>query len=149
MKVASKLGRALLPLIGLIISLLLLKVNKNNFVVFIGTKAAQLEFDQLILPVRFVYLDKNQQIIKIWNNTKVNDRQYVLKFFNFENKEILPTNQELIDQYFSILEKTNPFDKGFIFYQDTTTRNSSLSNKGLKIELRESDLGLEEIYTYI
>lgn len=149
MKVASKLVRVLLPLIKLIIGLLLLTVNQNTFIVSIGIKAAQLEFDQSILPVRFVYLDKNQQIIKIWNNTKANDRQYVLKFFNFENKEILITSQELIDQYFSILEKINPFDKGLIFHQDAITKNSSLSNKGLKIELRESDLGLEEVYTYI
>lgn len=147
MKLASKLLRALLPLIFLIMSLPQLLAKKElNIVV---AKTAQVKFNLAILPVRFVYLDEQKQISKIWNNTTINDQQYLLKFFDSSNRELTVNNQQIIEQYFTILESTDPFDEGYIFDREIKTYSSNTAIQDLKIELKSSSLGLEEIYTYI
>ena len=147
MRLASKLLRALLPLIFLITSLPLLVAKKElNIVV---AKDTQVEFNLAILPVRFVYLDEQKQISKIWNNASINDQQYLLKFFDSENREIKINNQQIIKQYFTILESTNPFDEGYIFDRESNKYSSNTAIQDLKIELKSSSFGLEEIYTYI
>lgn len=147
MKLASKLLRALLPLIFLIMSLPQLLAKKElNIVV---AKDVQVEFNLAILPVRFVYLDEQKQISKIWNNTTINDQQYLLKFFDSSNRELTVNNQQIIEQYFTILESTDPFDEGYIFDREIKTYSSNVPVQNLNIDLKSSSLGLEEIYTYI
>lgn len=147
MKLASKLLRALLPLIFLIMSLPQLLAKKElNIVV---AKTAQVKFNLAILPVRFVYLDEQKQISKIWNNTTINDQQYLLKFFDSSNRELTVNNQQIIEQYFKILESTNPFAEGYIFDRASTKYSSNTAIQDFKIELKSNSLGLEEIYTYI
>ncbi|NMA30026.1 MAG: hypothetical protein GX943_03155 [Candidatus Pacebacteria bacterium] len=149
MNTASKLARALLPLIILIMTLPLTKICKNHKRLCSAIQAAELEFNQSILPVRFVYLDNNQQIQRIWNNAKIDDQQYILKFFNSLNQEIAIVDETLIKQYFLILKLTKPFEQGFIYDREHPLEKNNVSDKQFKVELRKSTFGIEEIYTYI
>jgi len=149
MRIVSKLIRALLPPIFLIATLPqpIASIKSSNFIS--GIRASDVNFQQAILSVRFVYLDNQQNIVKIYNNAKLTDFQYLLKFFASSGQEMAVINQELLDQYLQILEVIDPFSEGFIFTQENQFVQQESLDKTFEIDLRHDNLGLKEIYTYI
>jgi hypothetical protein len=126
----------------------LIIVSKKSSVSFSG-QAVDLDLNLAILPVRFVYLNSEQTIVKIFNNAKLFDSTYVLKFFDEANREINITDQKILEQYFAILETCDPFSEGFIFSLENELDRQQSSPNSLKVDFRQNELGLEEIYTYI
>lgn len=61
-------------------------------------EASNINFSQSILPVQFVYLDNDFSIDKIWSNISATDSQYVMKFFDARQKEVL-INNNLVSDY--------------------------------------------------
>lgn len=149
MRRTSKLFGVLLPLIFFITILPMLIAQIKLNAVVVEVKAAQVELNLTILPVRFVYLDENQQIIKIYNNARVDDQQYLLKFFDASNQEIIVSDQKIMERYLIILENINPFQEGFIFDSELNDDSKNLSRTNFTLELKKNNFGLEEIYTYI
>lgn len=108
--------------------------------------STDVNFVLTILPVRFVYVENNE-IIKIWNNVKKDDTQYVVKFVDQNEKEITPT-EKLYSQYFSIIEDLDVFEHGTIYDEDTRI-SKKISTDKIHIQVNENPFEKEEIYTMI
>lgn len=67
--------------------------------------SSDMQFGQSILPVRFVYLDQEGDVGKIWSNVSQDDSQYVIKFFD-EKKQEMPPSRYLVAQYFKAGQET-------------------------------------------
>ena len=93
--------------------------------------ATSTTMSQSILPVRFVYLEKNGAIDSIWSNVTEKDSLYVVKFFDIEKKEVL-TEQSMLLKY---VEKSRTA---------TVSRQSTQETKFVK-----TDGGIEEIKTIV
>lgn len=102
-----------------------------------------IDLEQSILPVRFIYLDSEQNIIKIWNNVGPFDRAYVIKFYT--NTSEIEIDQDLIERYTNLLSQIDPFKYGYI---STNENNTSLLRQH-EINLLIINDGYEEIHTYI
>ncbi|HBI34133.1 MAG TPA: hypothetical protein DEA43_03030 [Candidatus Moranbacteria bacterium] len=93
--------------------------------------ATNTTMSQSILPVRFVYLEKDGAIDSIWSNVTEKDSLYVVKFFDKEKKEVL-TQQSMLLKY---VEKSKTA---------TVSRQSTQETKFVK-----TDSGIEEIKTIV
>lgn len=93
--------------------------------------AANTTMSQSILPVRFVYLEKDGSIDHIWSNVTEKDSQYVVKFFDIKQKEI-STEKNMILTY---VEKS----KKDIVSRQSTQETLFLERAG----------GIEEIKTVV
>ena len=114
-----------------------------------GTQSSgstDVNFVLTILPVRFVYVENNE-IIKIWNNVKKDDTQYVVKFLDKNDKEITPS-QTLYTQYFRIIEEINIFEHGTIYDENIKISKKTYTDN-IHIQVNENSLEKEEIYTMI
>jgi hypothetical protein len=63
-----------------------------------SASAANTTMSQSILPVRFVYLQKDGNINRIWSNVTEKDEVYVVKFFDEKKKEV-PMDKKNILEY--------------------------------------------------
>ncbi len=80
--------------------------------------ASEMKMRQRILPVRFVYLEKDGSIDRIWSNVRENDDEYIVKFFDTKQKEVSPTKLLLDDYQLHISredKKTAQLDKSVHF----------------------------------
>ena len=106
------------------------------------------EFKLTILPVRFVYVNDLNEIIKIWNNVKGNDRLYVLKFFKEDEKTEISENPLLKRKYLEAMKGLDAFKKGVIYSQEGIKSKENYAQR-IKVDFSNSSTGTEEIYTYI
>ncbi|MDD5463529.1 MAG: hypothetical protein PHP62_00045 [Candidatus Moranbacteria bacterium] len=93
--------------------------------------ATSATMSQSILPVRFVYLEKNGAIDSIWSNVTEKDSVYVVKFFDKEKNEV-STEQAMLLKY---VEKSK---------KATVSRQSTQETKFVK-----TNSGIEEIKTIV
>ncbi|HAS00256.1 MAG: hypothetical protein US57_C0004G0006 [Candidatus Moranbacteria bacterium GW2011_GWC2_37_73] len=93
--------------------------------------ATSTTMSQSILPVRFVYLEKNGAIDSIWSNVTEKDSAYVVKFFDKEKNEV-SMQQRMILKY---VEKS----------KETTVSRQSTQ----EIKFVETKNGIEEIKTVV
>lgn len=110
--------------------------------------STDVEFKLTILPVRFVYVNDLNEIIKIWNNVKENDRLYVLKFFKEDEKTEISENPLLKRKYLEVMKGLDAFKKGVIYSQEGITPRGNYAQR-IKVDFSNSSTGTEEIYTYI
>lgn len=115
--------------------------------VFAAPSSTAITFKQVILPVRFVYVDSNGQINNIWNNVTTIDDLYVVKFFNNIDKSEIPQTDSLIERYTEIISNTSSFNQGEIYKINKLSSNNSKINN-LDISFQYTTLGLNEIHTY-
>lgn len=107
-------------------------------------QAANVSFGQSILPVRFVYLDKQGGIKNIWSNVSVNDKAYVVKFFDDKTKKEVSRNEKLLGEYQkSIVRKEEQIfpDKELFAKTDKKIQ--------LSIDFIKKDNSLEEVQTIV
>jgi hypothetical protein len=135
------------------------KMFKDNILLFLvivfllffsfskNTLAGEVNFSQAILPVRFVYLNKDN-IENIFNTAGSWDSVYVVKFINQEEKkEIVPTEKNFTDYQNFVCRRNVEFGvlKDNISY--------SLKNKtdfvDFKIDFVRKGSQLEEIHTLV
>jgi hypothetical protein len=64
---------------------------------FQSASAANTTMSQRILPVRFVYLQKDGNINHIWSNVTEKDELYVVKFFNEKKEEVLMDKRNILE----------------------------------------------------
>lgn len=83
---------------AIFLSIILAEFFVSVFLFPYSVKAANLNFSQSILPVRFVYLGKNNEIEKIWSNVSEKDGAYAVKFFNDKLKEVV-INEVFLNSY--------------------------------------------------
>ena len=110
--------------------------------------STDVEFKLTILPVRFVYVNDLNEIIKIWNNVKENDSLYVLKFFKEDEKTEISENPLLKRKYLEAMKGLDAFKKGVIYSQEGITPRGNYAQR-MKVDFSNSSTGIEEIYTYI
>ena len=115
--------------------------------VFAAQSNTQTVFKQVILPVRFAYVDTQGKIDRIWNNVQIGDDLYVVKFFITGTNTEISHSKELLTQYTKIIGSVSTFIQGDIFNVRNLTTYSSVAN--LTIEFQDSVRGLQEIHTYI
>lgn len=110
--------------------------------------STDVEFKLTILPVRFVYVNDLNEIIKIWNNVKENDSLYVLKFFKEDEKTEISENPLLKRKYLEVMKGLDAFKKGVIYSQEGITPRGNYAQR-MKVDFSNSSTGTEEVYTYI
>jgi hypothetical protein len=110
-----------------------------------NASAGDVSFSQAILPVRFVYLNKDN-IEKIFNTVSSRDSAYIVKFIN-QDEEITPTEKNFSDYKNFICRSNTEFGalKDSVSY--------SLKNKtdfvDFKIDFVRKGSQLEEIHTLV
>jgi len=93
--------------------------------------ATNTTMSQSILPVRFVYLEKNGTIDHIWSNVTEKDSAYVVKFFDKEKKEV-------------------SMEKRMILKYVEKSKEAAISRQSTQeIRFIESAQGIEEIKTVV
>jgi hypothetical protein len=97
-----------------------------------------------ILPVRFVYVDSEYQIVKIWNNVKKDDGKYGLKFYDEQTKKEIDGNDYIMAQFNSLLLQIDPFTEGLIYDRSVGIEKKDYATN-VDIQFNER----EEIYTLI
>jgi len=100
-----------------------------------------------IIPVRFVYLNDNYEIVKIWNNVKEEDQVYALKFYKEDEKTELIVGDDVTAEYFEIVKETDIFKQGIIYTQDSQKVVQKNYARNLEIEFNNTSSGVEEIHT--
>lgn len=93
--------------------------------------AANTTMSQQILPVRFVYLEKDGSIERVWSNVTEKDAGYVVKFFDKKQKEV-SMDKKMILKY---VEKSG---------EVAISRQSTQ-----QVQFVESSYGIEEIKTVV
>lgn len=96
-----------------------------------SAEAANFNFSQSILPVRFVYLGENNEIEKIWSNISERDDVYAIKFFDYNLRE-MDFNEDFLYSFQKTLEQ-----------EKTVSASMSIATNFIK-----SDSVLEEVRTY-
>ena len=116
--------------------------------VFAAQSSTQTVFKQQILPVRFVYVDKQGNIDRIWNNAQEGDSMYVIKFFETGTNTEISQNKNLILQYVRLISKVSIFSQGNIFIAGLEIATIPTKINTI-ISFQDSLQGLQEIHTYI
>lgn len=85
---------------------------------------------QVILPVYFVYLEKDGKIDRVWNNVTEKDSAYAVKFFDKKTTQEIENNQELLALFMK--------------------KNQEFASQKTDADVRflQSKNGLEEVRTY-
>jgi hypothetical protein len=126
-------------------------VKEKTFVAIedeIEVEKGNVSFSQSILPVRFVYIDVNGEVVKIWNNVRKGDDVYVLKFFSFEENEELDFNSELFRIYSNVLKNLDIFAQEYI-YDISNFMGLENQQNGMEITLEYTIGKMHEVHTYI
>ena len=111
---------------------------------FIGkARAAELNFSQSILPVRFVYV-QGGQIDRIWSNVSENDSAYVIKFFDTRTDREISVSADTINSYQEIVNKSR-LVSGSVYATDV---KDSTCQANLAVDFVRSNNTLEEVHTY-
>lgn len=105
------------------------------------------QFQQSILPVRFIYLDENGNIIKIFNNVSELNTVYILKFYNDKTGVELPITKDLLDKFQILIDKVDMLQQGFFYTASLTQKQAQTITP--HIELLNSPQGLQEIHTIL
>lgn len=100
-----------------------------------------------ILPVRFVYVNDENEIVKIWNNTKEEDTKYILKYIDFETNKEIEENEILANKYLAVIKNIDVFAEGVIY--DINVRITTENSVDWDIQVNDTGSGLEEVHTYI
>jgi hypothetical protein len=111
-------------------------------------KEASINLNLTIWPVRFIYLDEEENIVKIWNNVQTGHDVYILKVFDLKDNVELEIIGSVLIQYFEILKNVDIFAQGYIFdtHANGLENNENFSSD-INVEYRMNYL--EEIYTYL
>jgi hypothetical protein len=110
-----------------------------------GTQAAEVHFGQSILPVRFVYLDHNGQITKIWSNVSEKDSVYIIKYFDEKSqKEVALESNNVFNSYQNIIDQTQLIS-GSVSAADM---KGDTVQDNLAIDFVKINNTVEEIHTY-
>lgn len=110
-----------------------------------SAKAANLNFSQSILPVRFVYLGKNNEIEKIWSNVSEKDSIYVIKFFNDKRGEV-SINERALISYQETVKREQTSMSALPNGQAGSRQGSALAN--VAVDFLKTGGILEEVRTY-
>jgi len=113
-------------------------VNSNTTTVTLSLK---------IIPVRFVYLNDEYEIVKIWNNVKEEDQVYALKFYKEDEKTELIVGDDVRAEYFEIVKETDIFKQGIIYTQNSEKGIQKNYARNLEIDFNNTPAGIEEIHT--
>lgn len=122
------------------------KIKKSYYVFFIGLffvanlmfsissaeAKSNINFDQSIIPVKFVYLDKYGDIENIWSNVRNTDTVYVVKFFSKKYNKEVSMNDSYISEFKSNL-----------------SRVENINKKTLSVDFVKNGNVLEEVHTYV
>lgn len=112
-----------------------------------GNSSTNTQFQQSILPVRFIYVDDQEDIVKVFNNVVGSNTQYVIKFFNADNEQEIGVNPGLLSKYQEFINNVDISETGF---STSSLDNKTTSQDGRPmIELINSPQGLQEIHTII
>jgi hypothetical protein len=135
------------------------KTSKKNIIILLAivfllffyfpldTSAGDVNFSQAILPVRFVYLNKDN-IEKIWNNAKALDNAYIVKFVSLdEKKEIKPTEKNFADYQDFVCWRNAEFGALKDNLNYLSKNNTDLVD--FKIDFIRTSNRLEEIHTLV
>ncbi len=112
-------------------------------------KSVNVTFSLTILPVRFVYINENGDIERIWNNALNKHDLYGLKFYSTENEkdEINPTYKQL-SAYYTIIQNTNEFFEGDIYKINETKLQEK--NNSFTVDFVKNEKGnITEVHTLI
>lgn len=109
-----------------------------------GVQAAEFNFTQSILPVRFVYLGRDGAVEKVWSNVSDRDRAYVVKFFDSGNGKEIKMNFSGVKKYCQEI-KTD-----YLEAEGERVAGSFKRSVGgsLMVDLIQRENSLEEIRTY-
>lgn len=107
----------------------------------------KITFSFEILPVRFVYINEEGGITRIWNNTENKHQRYVLKFFKNDTEEEVEPSEKHLDSYYTIIQNTNNFYEGDIF--DLALTTFTLDNsKDIDVKFLSDETGeITEVHT--
>lgn len=108
----------------------------------------EMRLKQSILPVRFVYLNSDGEIARIWNNVTQKDDFYAIKFYaSGSKKEISPTGKNL-SNYQELLDRRNCFQEGDIFNYNQREPGGNHKEE-FKVDFIKRYKSIEEIHTYV
>lgn len=109
--------------------------------------ASEMKMRQQILPVRFVYLDKNGSVDHVWSNVSEKDSEYVVKFFDKKTDKEIFSEEKMLKNYQDFVLKNQVIEpelkKGLVAID--CGRSNLVVNF---IQTRGGDK-LEEVHTYL
>jgi len=109
--------------------------------------ATNTQFEQSILPVRFIYLNNNDDVVKIFNNVTETNTAYILKFYREDTNSEVPISDSLLNNFKQLINKVDISQQGFI---DIGQNNQNARQViGPAVEFFNSPQGLQEIHTFI
>ena len=105
------------------------------------------QFEQSIFPVRFIYLNNNDDIVKVFNNVTETNTAYILKFYREDTNSEVPISDPLLNNFKQLINKVDISQQGFI---DIGQNNQNARQViGPAVEFFNSPQGLQEIHTFI
>lgn len=109
--------------------------------------AANVNFSQSILPVRFVYINNQGNIEKIWSNISEKDDLYVVKCIDAKSQKEVSMNDKLLMSYQDMVKKSGTVS-GTIFPDVTRNYFSQKDNYSVAVDFLKFNNYVEEVRTY-
>lgn len=106
--------------------------------------ASEINMSQRILPVRFIYLNRNGGIEKVWSNVTDADSLYAIKFFDAKTQAEVSSNPKLVNDYQRVVSQSR-LVSGTAFPDRTI---SDFSRNNLMVNFVQKDGVMEEVRTY-
>jgi|GEM_PF-1945335 len=112
-----------------------------------STVAENLNFSQSILPVRFVYLDNQNTIQRIWSNISPTDNLYMVKFINVKTQTEMGFSENVFNSYQDIMRKSNSVS-GLIVPSAVIASPAQNNFYNLAIDFIKTENSFEEVHTF-
>jgi len=117
-----------------------------NFFLPSLANAQVVNFSQSILPVRFVYLDNQNEIQKIWSNVSSDDSLYVVKFLNQKSQKEIKMNSNIFGDYQNMIRRSKLMS-GELLASSLNSYNKG-NSRSLSVDFIQDKNSIEEVHTY-